>query len=112
MKGGEIPSEKVAHVAAALRAHAEKNYPGRCREVRVEARGRHLYVDVVTTDEEGDPPLHLCRLESLGPKAEFWGFWSYSYARNRYERSMLMAGRPIGTAEECFDCAAFTHLSV
>ncbi|MGI0053317.1 MAG: hypothetical protein ACRECR_03545, partial [Thermoplasmata archaeon] len=61
----------------ALRAHAEKNYPGRCREVRVEARGRHIYVDVVRADEEGEPPLHRGRLESLGPKADFWGFGSY-----------------------------------
>ncbi|MHB1917040.1 MAG: hypothetical protein ACYCPN_07535 [Thermoplasmata archaeon] len=55
--------------------------------------------------------MHLCRLEYLGTQ-DRWGFGSYTYAHDRYEPSILMTGEPYGTPEECFDCAALSHLSM
>ncbi|MHB8351672.1 MAG: hypothetical protein ACYDFT_03135 [Thermoplasmata archaeon] len=108
-----IPPSVIPQVIKRLTKHAREKYADTCREVRIEAKGPYLYVDAVRSGEAGqdDRPVHLCRLEFIWMGEFRWGFWFYSYAHERYERSVTMKGRFDGTPEECFDCAAFAHLT-
>ncbi len=107
-----IPPDLVPKVRARLERHAREKYADVCREVRIEAKGPYLYVDAVRTGPEGESEevVKLCRLGFIWMGEYLWDFWFYSYAHERYERNLTMAGRYQGSPEECFDCAALAHL--
>lgn len=108
-----IPPSVIPKVIARLEKHAREKYADTCREVRVGAKGPYLYVDAMRIGKSGEEDwlVRLCRLEFIWMGEFRWGFWFYSYAQERYERSVTMDGRFDGTPEECFDCAAFAHLT-
>lgn len=88
--------------------HARGHSSG-LRAVTVRGRGRFLYVDAQGPDDVQPEPL--CRLGYLGSMDE-WEFAFFSWSRGSsggYEVSVLDNGLPMGTPEECFDCAAVPY---
>lgn len=86
----------------------------RCARVAVRFHGRYAHVGAYCYDEESPGkveslPTHLCQLEYVG-RPDMWGFASYKYSTERYERSYLPSGSMGGTPEECFDCAGLAYL--
>ena len=94
-----------ADVAGRLQRHAQTAWPD-CGEIVVRQRGQYVYVSVRADQDSVDP---LCRLRYTG-SGDLWEFGYHSHASGKYEISMLPSGRPYGTPEECFDCAAQTHV--
>jgi hypothetical protein len=88
-----------------LRKHVATAWP-ECPGVSFRTRGTFLYVDVQFPDDK--PPEPLCRLQYVGSASHWaWAFYSWSRGgRGGYEDSVLDSGSPLGTPEECFDCAA------
>ena len=96
-------------VEARLRNHARSRWP-KIAEVRVRSRAGYLYVDVKGPDDEAAEPL--LRLRHLGGEDWEFAFFSWSAGgRGRFEGSYLDDGRPFGTPERCFDCAASPFFS-
>jgi hypothetical protein len=92
-------------VAAQLTQHAQAHWP-QCQRVVVQNRGGAVYVAAKVKGER--EPVPLCRLR--GGSMGLWDFGFYSAARDKYEASLLPSGKPFGTLEECFDCAAALYL--
>ena len=91
------------------------------RRIDVRFRGNSAYVDAYVidtwypegaTDEQkaaiDGTPVHLCRLDHI--RGNRWRFAFYRASIDRYEPSILPSGSFEGTAEECFECAAFAYL--
>ena len=88
-----------------LRKHVAKAWPI-CKSVSFRVRGSFLYVDVQGPEDDVAEPL--LRLRYVGNATQWaWAFYSWSRgARGAYEDAFLDNGSPLGTPEECFDCAA------
>ncbi len=91
------------------------------RRVEVRFRGNSAYADAYvtdtrypegTTDEQkaaiDSTPVRLCRLDHI--RGNRWRFAFYRASIGRYEPSILPSRSFEGTAEECFECAAFAYL--
>lgn len=109
------PERAVLRLKQRLTDHVRKHWPEKVKSLSVRARGAFVYVDAELTgvaespeyEEEGEQPV--CRLRYLGSDDE-WEFAFYSWSRGSqggYEPSYLNNGKPFGTPEQCFDCAAF-----
>lgn len=101
-----IPAAERDRLTSRLETHAADRYSEECQEVRVRFRGEHAYVAAV--DAAGDE-VKLCRLSWL-ESGDVWRFAFYQYSREGYEPSVLPTGLPIGSPEDCFDCAAIMYL--
>lgn len=93
-------------LAERLQSHARIAWP-QCGEVSLRCRSAFIYVSVCPSP--GDEPEPLCRLRRAG-SGELWEFSRYSFASDKYEASLLPSGSAYGKLEDCFDCAAITHL--
>ena len=98
-----IPPGLEASTERRIIENAAKNHPGKFTRIEVRFRAAFCYIDVFTeADGDSNMPTHLCRLRYLG-NPDRWGFDYYTYAHEKYERSFLMSGQPMGTPEEAFD---------
>jgi hypothetical protein len=102
----QLGEKKNDPVAEQLSQHARAHWP-QCQKVVVEHRRGSTYVAAKVKGER--EPVPLCRLNAVG-NLGLWEFGFYSFARDKYEPSLLPSGKPFGTLEECFDCAASLYL--
>jgi hypothetical protein len=110
------PSERVIRlVERRLQEHVRKKWSGKVKSLSVRSRGAFVYVDAELVasgqdgDEDDDREQPVCRLRYLGSDDQ-WEFAFFSWSRGLnggYELSYLNNGQPVGSPEECFDCAAF-----
>lgn len=128
--GRPIPEAVRRRTEERLRAHAERHFASRYREVDVRFRGWFCYVDLYCDPDPvpaGWPPpgsgesreeflerlratpLHLCRLRYLGDE-DAWSCAFYSYASERYEPSVFASGDMVGRPEDAFELVAGFHL--
>ena len=109
------PERVVRQVERRLQVHIRKSWPELVKSLSVRSSGAFVYIDaelvaggqVDGEDEEGEQPV--CRLRYLGSDDQ-WEFAFFSWSRGLnggYEVSYLNNGQPVGSPEECFDCAAF-----
>jgi hypothetical protein len=120
--GSTIPAGVQARLQARVEQYAREHLAGRYTRIEVAFRGSNAYIDLYTEPEPpfGDPapgetreqymeslrntPTHLCRLGYQGSE-ELWRFAFYSYAHERYEPSVMIAGLPVGPPEDALDAA-------
>lgn len=104
-KPGKLSPSLLNQLEVRLRRHIAKKWPD-VKDFRIRARGDFVYIDVLCEEDpqEFEP---VCRLGFLG-SLETWEFAYFSWSRGSrggYEMSVLDNGSPLGSAEECFDCA-------
>jgi hypothetical protein len=112
-----IPPPAQERLRSRVEQYARENLPGRYTRIEVSFRGAKAYIDLYREPEppfgqpvEGETaeqqmerlrnlPQHVCRLDYLGSDDQ-WRFAFYSSASEKYERSFLLTGSPVGTPEE------------
>jgi hypothetical protein len=99
------PESMQHHLRQRLNARAGERWPQLSR-VQVRFRAGFAYVDGELKDGEQVP---LCRLR-FGGVLHSWGFALYLASRGGYEDNVLPSGLPIGSPEECLDCACGLYL--
>ncbi len=100
------PASMQHHLGQRLAAHASGRWPQLAR-VHLRFRGQYAYIDGELTTGE---TLSLCRLR-FGGVLHTWGFALYLASRDAYRDSKLPSGLPMGSPEECLDCAAGLYLT-
>jgi hypothetical protein len=86
--------------------YAAKHCAGKFTRIDVRFRGAYCYIDGYT--DQGDPPIHLCRLRYFG-NPELWSFAFYTYAHEKYEPSFTMTGSNRCTPEEAFETSTLFY---
>lgn len=110
--------------------YAKTHFDGRYTKLDIRFRSHFCYVDAYTEPEapgsDWPPPdwpesreeylerlrktpYYLFRLRYFGDE-ESWGLAFYSYAQEKYEKSVFPTGEFLGTPEEAFQTAAEFHL--
>jgi hypothetical protein len=99
------PESTKGSLTARLNRHARDRWP-QLAGIDVRFRANFAYVD----GRDGDGTvLKLCRLR-YGGSAHLWGFAIHRASHDDYDDSYLPTGRPLGTAEDAFDCACNLYL--
>jgi hypothetical protein len=118
--GKGIPPAVQARTERRIQEYVDKHYSGKFTRIEVRFRGLQCYMDAYTEPDlpQGmDPPpgetheqwmerlrnlpTHLCRIGYLGNE-DRRSFAYYTYAHEKYERSVLITGEFEGTPEEAF----------
>ena len=99
------PESMQHHLRRRLNARAGERWPQLAR-VRVRFRAGFAYVDGELKNGE---QLPLCRLRFTGV-LHTWGFALYLASRGGYQDNVLPSGLPVGSPEECLDCACGLYL--
>ncbi|NOZ51216.1 MAG: hypothetical protein GXP37_14420 [Chloroflexi bacterium] len=113
-----------------IKRYAEAHFAGRYTRLDIRFRGHFCYVDAYTEPEPPGPnwpppnwaesredylerlrntPYHLFRLRYWGDETR-WGLAFYSYAQEKYEKSVFPTGEFLGTPEDAFQTAGEFHL--
>jgi len=105
-----IPEAVQWRTKSRILDYAAKECAGKFARIDVRFRGDQCYIDVYSAPEdvERNTPTHLCRLRYHG-HADRWGFFFYTYAHEKYERSFLITGDHLGTPEEAFETATMFY---
>lgn len=109
--GVKIPIAVLARTERRILDHAARHHAGKFSRIAVRFHGAFCYIDAYVEPElEGrqNTPLHLCRIRYCG-REDCWSFAWYTYAHEKYERSFLLSGQPIGTPEEAFDTSSLFY---
>ena len=119
---GPIPKAVREELAARLLRHVGKKWRGRVRKILLRFHGAYAYVAAVKTAkgektspqvcryiEEGEVPLHLCRLGYVA-SIDQWAYAFFKYSDECYAPSVVASGSFLATPEQVFDCAAGVYL--
>lgn len=99
------PESMQHHLRQRLNAHTREHWP-QLTGVQVRFRAGFAYVDGELADGERLP---LCRLRFAGV-LHTWGFAIYLASHDGYQDNVLPTGLPVGSPEECLDCACGLYL--
>lgn len=99
------PDSMQHHLRVRLNAHAKDRWPQLAR-VEVRFRTGFAYVSGELNDGEQIP---LCRLRFTGV-LHTWGFALYLASHGTYQDNILPTGLPLGSPEDCLDCACYLYL--
>jgi hypothetical protein len=119
---GPIPKGVREELAARLLRHVTKRWTGHVRKLLLRFHGGYAYVAVVEAArgekvqpqvcryvEEGEVPLHLCRLGYLA-SVDRWAYAFFKYSDECYMSSAVASGSFQAMPEQAFDCAAGVYL--
>ena len=99
------PESMQHHLRRRLDRHARACWP-RVDAITVRFRAGFAYV---AAELRGGESLPLCRLRFTGA-LHTWGFALYLASRGGYQDNYLPTGLPVGSPEDCLDCAGGLYL--